>query len=204
MHVGFVKINQEKMSKSLGNFFTLREVLKLYNPETIRYFMLASHYRSPLNYSDQNLDNARIALTRFYITLRDLPKAELEKNTVFEQKFYATMNDDFNTPEALAVLFDMVREINNLRNSNKLHQAARLGATLKNLGNLLGILQQDPETFLHTKITEDQIQQIENLIKQRDQARRDKDWVLADQIRDQLTAMGIELEDTPDGTIYRS
>ncbi len=203
MHVGFVKINQEKMSKSLGNFFTLREVLKLYNPETIRYFMLASHYRSPLNYSDQNLNNARTALIRFYIALRDLPKAKVEKKSEFEQRFHATMDDDFNTPEALSVLFDMVREINNLRSSNKLDQAAHLGSTLKHLGNLLGILQQDPKTFLHSNLDSDQTQQIENLIKERNTARQNKDWARADQIRDQLTTMEIELEDTPDGTIYR-
>jgi cysteinyl-tRNA synthetase len=203
MHVGFVKVDQKKMSKSLGNFFTLREVLKLYNPETIRYFILASHYRSPLNYSDHNLNNAQIAMTRFYIALRDLPKVQYEKNK-FEQRFYTAINDDFNTPLVLSALFDIVKEINRLRDINKMIEAARLGATLKHLGNLLGILQQDSETFLHSSIDVNKSQIVENLIKERDIARENKNWLRADQIRDQLIAMGIELEDTPDGTIYRS
>jgi len=203
MHVGFVKVDQKKMSKSLGNFFTLREVLKLYNPETIRYFILASHYHSPLNYSDHNLNNAQIALTRFYIALRDLPKVKYEENK-FEQRFYKAMDDDFNTPLALSALFDIVKEINSLRDINRITEAARLGATLKHLGNLLGILQQDPETFLHSNIDINKSQLIENLIKERDIARNNKNWSRADQIRDQLIAMGIELEDTPNGTIYRS
>ena len=196
MHVGYVQINQQKMAKSLGNFFTLREVLKLYNPETIRYFMLASHYRSPLNYSEQNLNHAQTALTRFYIALRALPTALAAKNTEFEKRFYAAMDDDFNTPEAIAVLFDMVREINSL----KLEEAAHLGATLKQLGNLLGILQQDPEKFLHANLNQDKI---EKLITARNNARTNKDWAQADQIRDELITMGVELEDTHEGTIYR-
>ncbi len=203
MHVGFVKVNQKKMSKSLGNFFTLREVLKLYNSETVRYFILSSHYRSPLNYSDQNLNNAQAALSRFYIALRDLPEARYEENK-FEQRFYKAMDDDFNTPLALTALFDIVKEINRLRDINKLTDAARLGATLKHLGNVLGILQQDSETFLHSYVDIDKSQLIENLIKERDIARSNKNWSQADKIRQQLIAMGIELEDTPEGTIYRA
>jgi cysteinyl-tRNA synthetase len=206
MHVGYVQINQRKMAKSLGNFFTLREVLKLYHPETIRYFMLASHYRSPLNYSEQNLNHAQTALTRFYIALRDLPmdsrirgNDDQPANSTFAKRFYATMNDDFNTPEALAVLFDMVREINNLRNANKLDKAAELTATLKHLGSLLGLLQQDPEAFLHANLDKNKI---EKLITSRNNARTNKDWAKADQIRDQLISMGVELEDTPKGTTW--
>ncbi len=199
MHVGYVQINREKMSKSLGNFFTLREVLKLYNPETIRYFMLASHYRSPLNYSDQNLNNAQAALSRFYIALRDLPiDSRLRGNDT--RRFYAAMDDDFNTPEALAVLFDMVREINNLRALNKLTEAAELGALVKHLGGILGILQQEPEKFLHGGLDKNKI---EKLIAERNIARQNKNWKQADQIRDELINMGIELEDTHEGTIWR-
>ncbi|KPJ67843.1 MAG: hypothetical protein AMJ43_02500 [Coxiella sp. DG_40] len=203
MHVGFVKVDQKKMSKSLGNFFTLREVLKLYNPEIIRYFLLSSHYRSPLNYSDQNLNNAQTALSRFYIALRNLPKSQYEENKL-EQPFYKAMDDDFNTPLALSALFDIVKEINHLRDINKLTDAAHLGVTLKHLGNLLGILEQNPETFLHSSIDTDKSKIIDNLIKERDIARKNKDWAQADKIREQLIAMGIELEDTPEGTVYRS
>jgi cysteinyl-tRNA synthetase len=202
MHMGFVQVDQEKMSKSLGNFFTLKEILNKYRPEILRYFIVASHYRSPINFSEENLENARAALQRFYITLRDLPIAD-EKDpdpeNQFNQRFHAAMNDDFNTPEALAVLFDLAREINRLRSSDQLLVAAQYGALLKHLGWILGILQDDPEKFLKAGIDANQI---EALIAARNAARKNKNWAEADRVRNELTAMGITLEDTPNGTTW--
>jgi len=140
MHVGFVRVNQEKMSKSLGNFFTVREVLKQFRPEVLRYFILASHYRSPLDYSDENLDAAKSALTRLYTALKDLPDVSAPANTEYEQRFNAAMDDDFNTPVAVAVMFDLVRDINKARIDDPT-QAAALGALLRKFGGILGILQ---------------------------------------------------------------
>ncbi len=199
MHMGFVQVDKEKMSKSMGNFFTLREVLKHYNPEVLRMFMLASHYRSPVSYSQENLNNAKAALERFYMALRGLPEVTAEINSEYQQKFYEKMDDDFNTPEALAVLFDITREINRLRESD-LESAAKLGFTLKNLGGILGLLQQNPENFLQADVSPEQIAEIDNLITARNQARQNKNWAEADKIRDQLLAQGIELEDSSQGT----
>lgn len=202
MHMGFVQVDQEKMSKSLGNFFTLKEVLKKYRPEILRYFIVASHYRSPINFSEENLENAHAALQRFYITLRGLPivdEKEPDPENQFKQRFLAAMNDDFNTPEALAVLFDLAREINRLRSSNQLIAAAQHGELLKHLGWILGILQNDPEKFLQAGID---AKQIEALIAARNAARKNKNWTEADRIRNELTAMGITLEDTPNGTTW--
>lgn len=208
MHVGFVRVDNEKMSKSLGNFFTVREVLKKYHPEVLRYFILSSHYRSPLNYSDESLENAKAALDRIYLALRGLnlsPENKFSADLIksFEEKFYAAMNDDFNTPEAFAVLFDVVREINRLRAADKMGDAAILGEKLCEMGKVFGILQQDPEQFLRAGSTDDDNAHIEELIKERNDARKNKDWKLADQIRAQLTAMGIVLEDTATGTSWR-
>ena len=147
MHNGFVRVDDEKMSKSLGNFFTIREVLAKYDPEEVRYFILASHYRSPLNHSDQALDNARAALTRFYIALNGPPAAVAPANSEHEQRFNAAMDDDFNTPVAVAVLFDLVRDINSLKATDMAGSAA-LAATLRRLGGILGLLQGDPVTYL--------------------------------------------------------
>lgn len=202
MHMGFVQVNQEKMSKSLGNFFTLKEALKKYRPEILRYFVVASHYRSPINFSEENLENAHAALQRFYITLRDLPPVntkDFDAKNQFNERFHAAMNDDFNTPEALAVLFDLAREINRLRSAQQLTEAAQYGALLKHLGLVLGILQDDPEKFLKAGID---ASAIEALITARNTARKNKNWAEADRIRDQLTAMGITLEDTPTGTTW--
>ncbi|CAN5248161.1 cysteine--tRNA ligase [soil metagenome] len=202
MHVGFVQINKEKMSKSLGNFFTIREVLNLYPAEVIRYFMIATHYRSPVSYSEELLDTARKALERFYLTLRDLPVVAEKEEHVFSKRFFAAMNDDFNTPEAVAVLFDISHEINRLKQTD-MQQAASLATLLKRLGGILGILQQEPLLFLHAEVEPLELKEIEDLIKARNDARAAKDWVLADKVRQQLISKDVILEDKASGTVWR-
>ena len=203
MHNGFVRINDEKMSKSLGNFFTVREILERYQAEEVRYFILTSQYRSPLNYSDEHLDNARNALTRFYTALRGLPEATPTADTQFEKDFHAAMQDDFNTPEALATLFELVREINRVRADDE-STAASLGALLRQLGDLIGILQSDAESYLRGGATaNDGDAEIDALVAQRNEAKANKDWGTADEIRNKLQEMGIVLEDGPSGTTWR-
>ncbi len=204
MHNGFVRINEEKMSKSLGNFFTVREVLTRYPGEAIRYFILASHYRSPLNYDERNLDQAQAALTRCYTALRGLPECPPAGGEAFRQRFQAAMDDDFNTPEAFAVLFELVREINRLRESD-LSQAAALGAELRALGALLGILQQDPEHYLRLSTATAGLSdaEIDQLIAQRAAARARRDWAEADRLRQTLSDAGVVLEDSAEGTRWR-
>lgn len=204
MHNGFVRINDEKMSKSLNNFFTVREILKLYKGEEIRYFVLASQYRSPLNYSDQLLDNARTALSRLYNTLRglDVPEDFDEKDPAIE-KFKQVMDDDFNTPEALAVLFDLANQVNRLREKDE-GAALQKAAVLKKLANVLGLLEADAEQFLQTGAGESENgADIDALIQARNAARENKDWAEADRIRDELDAMGIVLEDKDGKTVWR-
>ena len=203
MHNGFVRINDEKMSKSLGNFFTVREILERYQAEEVRYFILTSQYRSPLNYSDEHLDNARNALTRFYTALRGLPEATPTADTQFEKDFHAAMQDDFNTPEALATLFELVREINRVRAEDEA-AAAALGALLRQLGDLIGILQSDAESYLRGGASaNDGDAEIDALVAQRNEAKANKDWSTADEIRNKLQEMGIVLEDGPSGTTWR-
>ena len=203
MHNGFVRINDEKMSKSLGNFFTVREILERYQAEEVRYFILTSQYRSPLNYSDEHLDNARNALTRFYTALRGLPEATPTADTQFEKDFHAAMQDDFNTPEALATLFELVREINRVRAEDET-AAAALGALLRQLGDLIGILQSDAESYLRGGASEnDGDAEVDALVAQRNEAKANKDWSTADEIRNKLQEMGIVLEDGPSGTTWR-
>ena len=204
MHNGFVRVNEEKMSKSLGNFFTVREILQRYCPEEVRYFILTSQYRSPLNYDDEHLQNARGALTRFYTGLRGLPDAQPAGGEGFSERFQAAMDDDFNTPEALAVLFDLVREINRLRSDDEA-AAASLAAELRRLGGVLGILQDDPEAYLRGGGPTDGLSDaaIDVLIQHRKEARKAKDWAEADRVRDELQAAGIVLEDGPQGTTWR-
>jgi cysteinyl-tRNA synthetase len=201
MHNGFVRINEEKMSKSLGNFFTVREVLKQYKPEIIRFFILSSHYRSPLNYSDEQLNDAGAALKRLYTALRGCDGLDAAIDEDFKARFEQAMEDDFNTPVAMSVLFDLARELNKAKEGNQ-EQTHELAATLKYLGGLLGILQDDPESFLKTGHV-DGTGLSDVLIEQQIQARLDakgaKNWTLADQIRDDLKKQGVILEDAPNG-----
>ncbi len=205
MHAGAVRVDGEKMSKSLGNFFTIRDVLAKYPAEVVRYLLVASHYRSPINYSEDNLKEAYAALERFYIALKDLPIAKVvdDKNN-YIARFTLAMNDDFNTPEACSILFDMAREINRLKPTD-LTAAASLGAQLKQLGGLLGVLQLNPEDFLqaNTHNTEVDTAKVESLIQARLQARNDKNWAESDRIRDQLKEMGVIIEDSKNGTTWR-
>jgi cysteinyl-tRNA synthetase len=195
MHNGFVRVNEEKMSKSLGNFFTVREVLKQYRPEVIRFFILSSHYRSPLNYSDEQLDDAGLALTRLYTALRGVEIVELAIDADYKQRFEQAMDDDFNTPIALSVLFDLAREL------NKAEHKQLLAATLKQLAAIVGLLQDDPDSFLKGGATADGLAEaeVEQLIAARKTAKANKDWAEADSIRDQLKAQGIVLEDIAGG-----
>jgi cysteinyl-tRNA synthetase len=201
MHNGFVRINEEKMSKSLGNFFTVREVLKQYQPEIIRFFILSSHYRSPLNYSDEQLNDARLALMRLYTALRGCNGENADIDVAYKARFEAAMDDDFNTPVALSVLFDLARELNAAKEakSEKIHD---LVATLRFLGGLLGIVQGDADDFLKSGVVNDDVinvELIEEQIQSRLVAKKAKDWSLADKIRDDLKEQGIILEDTPNG-----
>ncbi|MHA6493230.1 cysteine--tRNA ligase [Pseudomonas borbori] len=200
MHAGAVRVDGEKMSKSLGNFFTIREVLEKYHPEVVRYLLVASHYRSAINYSEDSLKEAKGALERFYHALRGLPEAAPSGGEGFVARFSAAMDDDFNSPEACAVLFEMVREVNRLRDSD-LPAAAGLAARLKELAGLLGVLQLEPDAFLQAGKVD--AAEVEALIAARLQARTEKNWGESDRIRDQLTAMGVVLEDGKGGTTWR-
>ncbi|KAB7681194.1 cysteine--tRNA ligase [Plesiomonas shigelloides] len=205
MHSGMVMVDREKMSKSLGNFFTIRDVLNHYDAETVRYFLMSGHYRSQLNYSEENLKQARTALERLYTALRGLDLSVAPAGgEAFEERFRAAMDDDFNTPEAYSVLFDMAREVNRLK-ADDLAAANALGAALRQLAGVLGLLQQDPEVFLQGGASADDSEtaEIEALIKARNDARAAKDWPAADAARNRLTEMGIVLEDGPQGTTWR-
>jgi cysteinyl-tRNA synthetase len=203
MHAGAVRVDGEKMSKSLGNFFTIREVLEKYHPEVVRYLLVSSHYRSPINYSEDSLKEARGALERFYHALKGLPKVAAAGGEAFAERFAAAMNDDFNSPEACAVLFDMVREVNRLRDGD-LPAAAALAARLKELARLLGVLQLEADAFLQAG-AEGKVDaaEVDALIAARLQARAEKNWVESDRIRDQLGNMGVILEDGKGGTSWR-
>lgn len=204
MHAGAVRVDGEKMSKSLGNFFTIREVLEKYPAEVVRYLLVASHYRSPINYSEDNLKEARGALERFYLALKGLPEAQPAGGESYVERFTNAMNDDFNTPEACSVLFEMVREINRLKDTD-LQAAAVLAAQLKQLGGLLGVLQLSAEDFLQGGANNSDIDvaKIEALIAARLEARANKNWAESDRIRDELTEMGIIIEDGKGGTTWR-
>lgn len=205
MHSGMVMVDREKMSKSLGNFFTVRDVLKYYDAETIRYFLMSGHYRSQLNYSEENLKQARTSLERLYTALRGTDaNAQPAGGEAFEARFREAMDDDFNTPEAYSALFDMAREVNRLKTED-LAAANGLAAALRQLSAVLGLLEQEPEAFLQSSVQADdgEVAEIEALIKQRNDARQSKDWALADQARDRLNEMGIVLEDGPQGTTWR-
>lgn len=197
MHNGFVRVDDEKMSKSLGNFFTIRTVLEKYDAEVVRFFILRAHYRSPLNYSDQHLDDAKSALTRLYTALRgfDLSDATVDWQHPQAARFKDAMNDDFNTPEAFAVLFDLANEVNK---DKEIATAQRLKA----LAGILGLLQRNPDEFLQGNASIDL--DVEALIQSRLAAKKNKNFAEADAIRARLSEAGIILEDTPQGTTWRS
>jgi cysteinyl-tRNA synthetase len=212
MHAGAVRVDDEKMSKSLGNFFTIREVLKKYHPEVVRYFLLSSHYRSPISYSEDNLMEAKAGLERFYTALRPfaaVSAASLSeiKGSDYHHRFVASMNDDFNSREALAAMYDLVREINTVAKTD-IKQAEVLVAELKAMGAVLDILGTNPETFMQGSSLIDSAnnlgaEQIEALIAQRVAAKKTREFARADEIRDDLLSQGVVLEDSREGTTWR-
>ncbi len=206
MHAGFLQINKEKMSKSLGNFFTIREVLEEHDAEVLRFFLLSSHYRSQLNYSVDSLDLAKEGLSRFYLALRNVPETELVESEEFAeiiQRFHQAMDDDFNTPEALAVMFEVAKEVNIAKESENKVLILQFSALLRKLGRILGLLERPAEDFLRADLSMD-VADIEMLIVERNLARANKDWARSDEIRDQLAEQGILLEDKAGETSWRS
>jgi cysteinyl-tRNA synthetase len=204
MHNGPVRVDNEKMSKSLGNFFTVREVLAKYPAEVVRYLLVASHYRSPINYSDQGLDQAASALERLYLAVRGTAfnTAKELVNSRYERAFRQAMDDDFNTAEAIGVLFDLARDLNKAKEADH-EQAGQLARLLLKLASVLGILQGDADVFLKKGAHQVDAKLVDSLIAQRKQARADKNWALADQIRDQLYDMKVVIEDGVDGSQWR-
>lgn len=205
MHAGMVQIDDVKMSKSLGNFFTLREVLKKHDPETLRFFLMSAHYRSQLSYSQDNIDQARASLERLYNALRSV-EANMDVDIGrggYLTKFEAAMNDDFNMPIAISVLFDLAKDLNKQEPSSQ--DAKDLAGVLKKLGNILGVLENDPETFFQGAGDGDDefTQKVEALIAKRVQARADKNWADADAVRDELVKLGVVLEESKEGTKWR-
>lgn len=201
MHAGAVRVNQEKMSKSLGNFFTIRDVLKVHDPEVVRYLLVASHYRSPINYAPESLNEARKSLERFYHALDGVELVHGDVEGIYAERFSAAMNDDFNTPEALSVLFDMAREINRLRDAESAHAGA-LGQELKRLASVLGLLEREPAEFLKAGAADLPLSEaeIESRIEARATAKGNRDFAEADRIRDELASLGIVLKDSREGT----
>lgn len=203
MHAGMVQVNDEKMSKSLGNFFTLRDVLKQYDAETLRFFLMSAHYRSQLSYSEANITQAKAALSRLYTALRGKTiDTEIDDSYAgFKEKFVNAMNDDLNVPEAFAVLFELAKAVNKADTN----EANKLASVLVKLGGVLGVLQMQPEAYLQASSNDsaDEVAKIEALIDKRNSARASKDWAAADEARDALNAMGVVLEDSPNGTTWR-
>ena len=205
MHNGPLRIDDKKMSKSLGNFFTVREVLATYKPEIVRHLLISSHYRSPINYSQQSLSQSVKAVERFYHCLKDLDLAATKTltNSRFERAFRRAMDDDFNTPEALSVLFEMVSEIHKLKGEDPA-LANQLGALLVRLGGSLGLLQAEPAAFLQHSVEADLDKaEIERLVAERVAARASQDWRRADEIRDQLSELNVVIEDSVGGSTWR-
>lgn len=219
LHMGFVNVDGEKMSKSLGNFFTIRDVMKKFTPEVIRYFIVSSHYRSPVNFSDVALKEAKQALSRFYNTLKvveaseaayqawQAADAEAVKAHAFTARFNAAMSDDFNTAEALAVLFEIARDVNRALQAAESAEAGLLAAVLSYLGSILGLLQQKPQDFLQSEADDAAVSLSEPdilaAIEARKQAKANKDYAGADKIRQDLLAQGVALEDSKEGTTWR-
>jgi len=206
MHTGMVQVNDEKMSKSLGNFFTLRDVLGEHDAEILRFFLMSAHYRSQLSYSQDNIDQAKSALERLYTALRGVKVDTVTDLSYggYLERFEQAMNDDLNVPEAYSVLFDLARDLNKHKSQGDAgaEEAGKLAAVLKGIGGILGFLQRDPEAFMQSG-NDDEVAEIEALIKARNDARAAKDWGAADAARDKLTAMGIVLEDGAGGTTWR-
>lgn len=200
IHNGFVQVDAEKMSKSLGNFFTIRDVLEKFSGEVIRFFVIGTHYRSPLNYSDAGLQEAKNGLERLYTALRGIDTHVVtdEQLQTAYPTFFTAMDDDFNSAKAISELFAIAKKLNKAEDNNERQQ---LASELKALGNILGLLQDNPEDFLQGN--SDNSNEIEALITARDQARADKDWAKADSIRDQLNDMGVEIEDAGGKTTWR-
>ena len=199
LHNGFIRVDGEKMSKSLGNFFTIRDVLKAYDAEVVRFFILRAHYRSPLNYSDAHLDDAKGSLTRLYTALKNtMPSESFDADNDYVRRFQAAMDDDFDTVQAMAVLFELANEVNKTQNAD-------LAACLKHLGGTIGLLQRDPTEFLQGGSVSDGLsnEEIEALIEARKQARADKNWAESDRIRDELAAANVILEDKGGVTTWR-
>ena len=204
MHVGFVNIDDEKMSKSLNNFFTIRDVLESYDGETLRYFLISSHYRSPLNYSEANIKSAQSGLKRLYNAIKGFTKNTVDSTLIeidYEKKFIEALNDDFNSPMALSILFEIAKQINIERTTNP-EKVSALSSQLVKLGNYIGILEYDAEEYLKlgSELSESEISK---KITQREVARNSKDFAMSDQIRDELIELGIILEDNVNGTTWR-
>jgi len=212
MHNGFLNVNDEKMSKSLGNFFTVREVMPKLRPEVMRAFVLSSHYRGPINYTEENLRQADAALSRLYLSLRDVAPGQAPAQGPWSGRFREAMDDDFNTPEALAVLQSLARELNTAKAAGDDEAAEALAAELKSLAGTLGILAYEPGEWLsmRSELTAGESMgeelddaQISALIEARTAARRAKNWAESDRIRDELAAAGVILEDGQGGTTWR-
>src|SRR5688572_14400581 len=198
MHNGFVRVDEAKMSKSLGNFFTVREVIAKYDPEVVRFFILRAHYRSPLNYSDAHLEDAKQSLTRLYTALKDAPatSAGVDWQEPHARRFREAMDDDFGTPEAIAALFDLASEVNS--------GSSRLAPQLRALGGVLGLLQRESRAFFQGGPADGLTAlEVEGLLQDRSNARKRKDFAEADRLRRQLEDAGIVLEDGPAGTTWR-
>lgn len=204
MHAGAIRVNREKMSKSLGNFFTIREILEKYPPEVVRYFLVSSHYRSQVDYSEDSLVEAGRTLERLYHALRGVLPAKNVPEGEFDRKFQEAMDDDFNTAGAMSVLHSVVGELNQARRDGLDQPAKELATVLVRLGGVLGILQQDPEAFFKAGVAEDLgPDRIEALIEARNAARNSKNFAEADRIRDELQEKGIILDDSREGTSWR-
>ena len=203
MHTGSLRIDKEKMSKSLGNFVTVKESLENHSPEVLRLFLISSHYRSPLNYSDESIEEAKSSLDRLYNSIEDLEYLSKESvKSEYSDKFHNAMQDDFNTPSAISVLFEIARQVNSLKKDNEIEEATKLASELYDLSSILGLLQQDPNDYFRDGINISE-SQIKSLIDKRNKARAEKDFTLSDKIRDDLLEMGIALEDRNNETVWR-